>query len=148
MRVWRVVSALECALEGVPFARDAGIPVAAGVVFGVLAGSVLLVRRRWPIAVVLVAIAVTPAEMGFLLGIVGLYTLAASELPRRIIASLAGMSLVGTLIVTFVRMRQDMSRGTLDIGDWFVPFAAITTVAGIDGAARCCSGCTWGLGGG
>ena len=125
-----VVSALECALEGIPFARDAGIPVAAGVVFGLLAGSVLVVRRRWPIAVVLVSIAITPAEMGFLMGIVGLYTLAAAELPRRIIASLAGMSLVGTLIVTFVKTRQDMSRGDLDIGDWFVPFAAITMSLG------------------
>ncbi|MGX5214909.1 sensor histidine kinase [Streptomyces violaceus] len=125
-----VVSALECGLEGIPFARDAGIPVAAGVVFGLLAGSVLLVRRRWPIAVVLVSIAITPAEMGFLMGIVGLYTLAASELPRRILASLAGMSLLGTLIVTFVKTRQDMSRGTLDIGDWFVPFAAITMSVG------------------
>ncbi|MEU0175562.1 histidine kinase [Streptomyces massasporeus] len=125
-----VVSALECALEGVPFARDAGIPVAAGVVFGLLAGSVLLVRRRWPIAVVLVSIAITPAEMGFVMGVVGLYTLAAAELPRRIIASLAGMSLVGTLIVTFVKTRQDMSRGDLDIGDWFVPFAAITMSLG------------------
>ncbi|MDQ0713909.1 signal transduction histidine kinase [Streptomyces luteogriseus] len=125
-----VVSALECALEGVPFARDAGIPVAAGVVFGLVAGSVLLVRRRWPIAVVLVSIAITPAEMGFLMGVVGLYTLAAAELPRRIIASLAGMSLVGTLIVTFVKTRQDMSRGDLDIGDWFVPFAAITMSLG------------------
>ncbi|CAM5357415.1 histidine kinase OS=Streptomyces tendae OX=1932 GN=GUR47_27695 PE=4 SV=1 [Streptomyces tendae] len=48
-----------------------------GVVFGLLAGSVLVVRRKWPIAVVLVAIAITPAEMGFLLGVVGLYTLAA-----------------------------------------------------------------------
>ncbi|MEU0165547.1 histidine kinase [Streptomyces iakyrus] len=125
-----VVSALECALEGIPFARDAGIPVAAGVVFGLLAGSVLVVRRRWPIAVVLVSIAITPAEMGFLMGVVGLYTLAAAELPRRIIASLAGMSLVGTLIVTFVKTRQDMSRGDLDIGDWFVPFAAITMSLG------------------
>ncbi|MFF7769238.1 sensor histidine kinase [Streptomyces massasporeus] len=125
-----VVSALECALEGIPFARDAGIPVAAGVVFGLLAGSVLLVRRRWPIAVVLVSIAITPAEMGFVMGVVGLYTLAAAELPRRIIASLAGMSLVGTLIVTFVKTRQDMSRGDLDIGDWFVPFAAITMSLG------------------
>lgn len=125
-----VVSALECALEGMPFARDAGIPVPVGVVFGLLAGSVLLVRRRWPIAVVLVSIAVTPAEMGFLMGVVGLYTLAAAELPRRIIASLAGMSLVGTLIVTFVKTRQDMSRGDLDIGDWFVPFAAITMALG------------------
>ncbi|MCT9138090.1 sensor histidine kinase [Streptomyces violarus] len=125
-----VMSALECGFEGIPFARDAGIPVAAGVVFGVLAGSVLLVRRRWPIAVVLVSIAITPAEMGFLMGIVGLYTLAASELPRRILASLAGMSLLGTLIVTFVKTRQDMSRGSLDIGDWFVPFAAITMSVG------------------
>ncbi|MFH9014927.1 histidine kinase [Streptomyces sp. NPDC017943] len=125
-----VVSALECALEGIPFARDAGIPVAAGVVFGLLAGSVLLVRRRWPIAVVLVSIAITPAEMGLMMGIVGLYTLAAAEMPRRIVASLAGMSLVGTLIVTFVKTRQDMSRGELDLGDWFVPFAAVTMSLG------------------
>ncbi|MDL5202041.1 histidine kinase [Streptomyces sp. ALI-76-A] len=126
-----VVSAAECAAEGVPFARDAGIPLAAGVVFGLFAGSVLVIRRRWPIAVVLVSIAITPAQMGFLMGIVGLYTLAASELPRRIIGSLAGMSLVGTLIVTFVRVRQDMARGALTIGDWFVPFASITTSLGL-----------------
>ncbi|MGF0171459.1 sensor histidine kinase [Streptomyces sp. Marseille-Q5077] len=126
-----VVSALECGAEGVRFARDAGIPVAAGVVFGVLAGSVLLVRRRWPIAVVLVSIAVMPAQMGILLGIVGLYTLAASELPRRIIASLAGMSFVGTLIVTFVWVRQDVARGNLTFGDWVIPFASITTALGV-----------------
>ncbi|MEV5550178.1 histidine kinase [Streptomyces sp. NPDC052309] len=126
-----VVSAFECAAEGVPFARDAGIPWAAGVVFGLLAGSVLVVRRKWPIAVVLVAIAVTPAQMGFLMGIVGLYTLAASELPRRIIGSLAGMSLLGTFIVMFVRVRQDMARDDLDLGDWFVPFASITASLGV-----------------
>ncbi|WP_210588273.1 sensor histidine kinase [Streptomyces sp. GESEQ-35] len=125
------VSALECAVEGIPFARDAGIPVAAGVVFGVLAGSVLLIRRKWPIAVVLVSIAITPAQMGFLMAIVGLYTLAASELPRRIIASLAGMSLVGTLIVTFVRVRQDMDSGDVALGDWFVPFASISASLGV-----------------
>ncbi|MFK4147974.1 sensor histidine kinase [Streptomyces sp. NPDC004065] len=126
-----LASALECGAEGVPFARDAGIPVAVGVVFGLLAGSVLLIRRRWPIAVVLVAIAVTPAQMGFLMGIVGLYTLAACELPRRIIVALAGMSLVGTMIVTFVRVRQDMARGDLTLGDWFVPFAAVATSLGL-----------------
>ncbi|WP_069768595.1 sensor histidine kinase [Streptomyces sp. LUP30] len=125
------VSAVECAVEGVPFAQDAGIPVAVGVVFGALAGSVLVVRRKWPIAVVLVAIAITPAQMGFLMGIVGLYTLAASELPRRIIGSLAGMQLLGTLIVTFVQVRQSMNRGSLTLGDWFVPFAAITTSLGL-----------------
>lgn len=117
--------------RGVRFARDAGIPEAAGVVFGVLAGAVLVLRRRWPIAVVLVSIAVLPAQMGFLLGIVGLYTLAASELPRRIIASLAGMSFVGTLIVTFVWVRQGVARGELTFGDWVVPFASVTTALGV-----------------
>ncbi|MFV0135407.1 sensor histidine kinase [Streptomyces sp. HMX87] len=125
------VSAVECAVEGVPFARDAGIPVAAGVVFGVLAGSVVLVRRRWPIAVVLVSIAITPAAMGVLMGIVGLYSLAASDVPRRIIGSLAGMQLVGTMIVMFVRLRQDVAREDLAVGDWIVPFASITTALGM-----------------
>ncbi|MEU9640079.1 sensor histidine kinase [Streptomyces tendae] len=126
-----VVSALECAAEGVPFARDAGIPLAMGVVFGLLAGSVLVVRRRWPIAVVLVALAITPAEMGFLMGVVGLYTLAACELPRRIIGALAGMSFAGTLIVTFVRLRQDMVGDGVDLGDWFFAFAAIGSSLGL-----------------
>ncbi|MFG2633479.1 sensor histidine kinase [Streptomyces sp. NPDC048362] len=126
-----LVSAVECGAEGIPFARDAGLPMAVGIVFGLVAGSALLVRRRWPIAVVLVAIAITPAEMGFLMGVVGLYTLAACELPRRVIGALAGMSLVGTMIVTFVRVRQDMARGDLTLGDWFVPFAAVTTSLGL-----------------
>ncbi|NEB13437.1 sensor histidine kinase [Streptomyces coelicoflavus] len=126
-----VVSALECAAEGVPFARDAGIPAATGVLFGLLAGSVLVVRRKWPIAVVLVALAITPAEMGFLMGVVGLYTLAASELPRRIIGALAGMTFLGTLVVTFVRLGQDMARDGLELGDWFLPFASIATSLGM-----------------
>ncbi|MBG0854695.1 sensor histidine kinase [Streptomyces spinoverrucosus] len=126
-----LLSAVECGVEGVPFARDAGIPMAAGVVFGVLAGSTLLLRRMWPIAVVLVSIAISPAQMGFLLTVVGLYTLAASELPRRIIAALAGMSLVGTLVVTFVRAQQDMTRGDVGVGEWFVPFISITASLGV-----------------
>ncbi|MGW3648146.1 sensor histidine kinase [Streptomyces sp. NPDC000878] len=126
-----LVSAGECAAEGVPFARDAGIPVSVGIVFGLVAGSVLLLRRRWPIAVVLVAIAITPAQMGFLMGVVGLYTLAASELPRRIIGALAGMAMVGTLIVTFVRSHQGVADGGLKIGDWLVPVVAITTSLGV-----------------
>ncbi|TDT24490.1 signal transduction histidine kinase [Streptomyces sp. BK208] len=125
------VSALECAAEGIPFARDAGVPTAMGVLFGLLAGSVLVVRRKWPIAVVLVALAITPAEMGFLLGVVGLYTLAACELPRRIIGALAGMSFLGTLIVTFVRLRQDMGQDGVDLGEWFFAFAAIGSSLGL-----------------
>ncbi|MEZ3179902.1 sensor histidine kinase [Streptomyces pimonensis] len=126
-----VASAAECGLEGIPFAREAGVPVPVGVVFGLLAGSVLLVRRKWPIAVVLVAIAVTPAAMGFLVGLVGLYSLAASEVPRRIIGSLAGMQLVGVLVVMSVRMRQDIAKEDVGVGDWLVPFASITTALGM-----------------
>ncbi|MGP4046521.1 sensor histidine kinase [Streptomyces sp. 2A115] len=127
-----LVSAVECAIEGMPFADAAGLAVPVGMIFGVVAGSVLLVRRKWPIAVVLVSIAITPAQMGFLMGLVGLYTLAASEMPRRIIGALAGMSMVGMLIVTYVRAHQGMGRGELaEVGDWFVPFVSITTSLGM-----------------
>ncbi|MGW1027252.1 sensor histidine kinase [Streptomyces sp. NPDC002577] len=126
-----VVSAVECAAEGLRFAHDAGLPVPVGVVFGLVAGSVLVLRRRWPVAVVLVSVAITPAQMGFLLGLVGLYSLAASEVPRRIIGALAGMSFAGTMIVGFVRAHQDMGHGDLTIGDWFVPFVAITMSLGM-----------------
>ncbi|MFI6491725.1 sensor histidine kinase [Streptomyces sp. NPDC050564] len=124
-------SAVECAGEGIRFAHDAGLPVPVGVGFGLIAGSVLLLRRKWPIAVVLVSIAITPAQMGFLMGLVGLYTLAASELPRRIIGALAGMSFAGMLIVTFVRAHQGVVRGDVTMGDWFVPFISITTAIGM-----------------
>ena len=72
----------------------------------ILAGSVLLVRRMWPVAVVLVFIAVAPAQMGYLMGLVGLYTLAASEAPRRIIGALSGMAFTGVFIVWFVQATQ------------------------------------------
>ncbi|MCZ7459810.1 sensor histidine kinase [Streptomyces sp. WMMC940] len=126
-----LVSAAECALEGVRFSETAALPVPVGVVFGLLAGSVLVLRRRWPVAVVLVSIAITPAEMGFLMGIVGLYTLAASEAPRRVIAALAGMSLLGTLIVTFVRTRQDVATADFDPGPWYVPVVSVVMSIGL-----------------
>jgi signal transduction histidine kinase len=126
-----VVSALECGLEGVRFADTAALPVPLGVIFGLLAGSVLVLRRRWPFSVVLVSIAILPAEMGFMMAVVGLYTLAASEAPRRIIAVLAGMSLVGTLIVTFVRTRQNVSDADFHTGRWYVPLIAILMSVGL-----------------
>ncbi|MFD7291152.1 sensor histidine kinase [Streptomyces sp. NPDC059863] len=126
-----LVSALECGLEGSRFADVAGLPVPLGVAFGLLAGAVLLVRRRWPFAVVLVSIAIIPAEMGYLMGVVGLYTLAASEAPRRILGALTGMSLVGTLIVTYVRMRQNVSVSGFDAAGWYVPLVAILMSLGL-----------------
>ncbi|WP_433398500.1 sensor histidine kinase [Streptomyces sp. CA-146814] len=131
-----LVSALECGLEGVEFARNTGVPVPVGLVFGLLAGSVLLVRRRWPIAVVLVTIAMTPAEMGFLMALVGLYTLAASEVPRRITVVLAGMALVGTFIVTYVRLRQSVAeQADFGPGDWYVPLVSVFMAVGLTAPA-------------
>ncbi|GAA2496049.1 sensor histidine kinase [Streptomyces gobitricini] len=126
------VSAVECAVEGVGFADRAALPVPVGVLFGLVAGAVLVVRRRWPVVVVLVSIAITPAEMGYLMGVVGLYTLAASEVPRRIIAVLAGMSLAAVLIVTFVRLRQDIASADFDPGPWYVPLMAVILSLGMN----------------
>ncbi|WP_327735789.1 histidine kinase [Streptomyces nojiriensis] len=106
------VSALECAWEGVPFAAEAGLPTAVGVLFGFVVGATLVLRRRWPIAVVLVGIAVSPAAIGFLLAVVGMYTLASSEVPRRITATLASMSLAATFVVMYLRTRGDVEADT------------------------------------
>ncbi|MER6157208.1 histidine kinase [Streptomyces sp. NPDC001868] len=128
-----LASAVECAVEGVGFAGNAGLPTAVGIVFGALAGSVLLVRRMWPVAVVLVFIAVAPAQMGYLMGLVGLYTLAASEAPRRIIAALSGMAFAGVFIVWFVQATQSELRGDGAVGggDAFAPFLASTMAIGL-----------------
>ncbi|WP_030544083.1 sensor histidine kinase [Streptomyces albus] len=126
-----VASVAECAVEGYAFAGEARIPVVLGVLLGVVAGSVLLVRRRWPIAVVLVSVAVSPAEIGLLLGLVGLYTLAASEVPRRITAVLAGMSMTGTLLVTFIQFQRDLSREDYVAPDWLVVLAPVLMSLGL-----------------
>ncbi|AOP45460.1 histidine kinase [Streptomyces lydicus] len=121
-----VASALECMVEGVRFAREAQLPEAAGVLLGLLVGSVLLVRRRWPVVVVLVSIAVMPAEMGGLLSVVGLYTLAASDVPRRITTLLAGMTVVGTLVTTFLTLRQDVAtQEDFNPPAWVVPVMSL-----------------------
>ncbi|MFP8885969.1 sensor histidine kinase [Streptomyces mangrovi] len=128
-----LVSGAECAAQGVPFAREAGIPVGLSVALGALAGLSLVLRRRWPIAVVLVAIAVTPAQMGVVLGTVGLYTLAASDVPRRIIALLAGMQGLGSLIVATVELQRNVGRDDYgyDPPVWFVPLVSVLMSVGV-----------------
>jgi signal transduction histidine kinase len=102
------VSAIECAFEGGTFADRIGVLPGIGALLGVLVGSVLVLRRRWPVAVVLVGIAMTPAQTGFLLSLVGLYTLAASEVPRRITAALAGMNGFGTMLVAVIQFQDNL----------------------------------------
>ncbi|MGX1762457.1 sensor histidine kinase [Streptomyces lydicus] len=119
-------SAAECVAEGISAAHEAQVPALLGVVLGLLAGPVLLVRRRWPVVVVLVSIAVMPAEMGGLLSVVGLYTLAASDVPRRITALLAGMTVAGTLVTTFLSLREDVAaQHDFHPPMWFVPLMAL-----------------------
>ncbi|MEU8620172.1 histidine kinase [Streptomyces sp. NPDC048623] len=132
-----VVSALECGLEGVGFAEKAALPVPVGVLFGLVVGAVLLVRRRWPITVVLVSIAITPAEMGFLMGLVGLYSLAASEVPRRFTVGLAGMSTAAVYIVTVLRTQQDVAQADagqpdFDPSGWYVPLMSLLLTLGLN----------------
>ncbi|WP_413807545.1 sensor histidine kinase [Streptomyces sp. OE57] len=124
-------SSIECAAEGVGFAHDARIPVVAGVLIGVLVGGTLVLRRRWAIAVVLISIAVTPAEMGLLLGVVGLYTLASSEVPRRITAVLAGMAAVGSFLVTVIGLRRDNPQSGLGTSVWEAPMFAMVLTLGL-----------------
>ncbi|OKH97708.1 histidine kinase [Streptomyces sp. CB02923] len=116
-----VVSTLETVFEGLDFAGDAGLPSWTGLLLGLVVGPVLLLRRRWSVAVVLVSIAVTPAQMGGLLGVVGLYSLAVSDAPRRVMGLLAGMSVVGTLVSSAFTIRQDVG-GVPDFNPptWFV----------------------------
>ncbi|GAA0449442.1 sensor histidine kinase [Streptomyces stramineus] len=126
-----LVSAVECAVEGVVFAEQVGAPEPLGAAVGVLVGASLVLRRRLPIVLVLVAIAITPAEMGFLLSVVGLYTLAASEVPRRLTVVLAGVSVVGTFVVAFVRFKQDLSQDGYEPGVWLVMFFSALMALGL-----------------
>ncbi|MCQ8772829.1 sensor histidine kinase [Streptomyces telluris] len=130
--VLALVSALECAAEGAGFADEHGGPMALGIVVGALVGGTLLFRRRWPVAVVLLGIAITPAELGFLLGIVGLYTLAASDVPRRLTVFLAGVSVAGTFLVTFIKFQRDIAAGEgYQPGPWMMLFFATLVALGL-----------------
>ncbi|WP_207958009.1 sensor histidine kinase, partial [Streptomyces sp. YIM 98790] len=113
------LSALESALQGIGFAGRTGLPVIPVLIAGALAGAVLLLRRQWPVAVVLVAIAVLPASMGALMAFIGLYTLATSDAPRRITASLAGMVGIGTTIVAYLNLQQDNGYQEQALPGWF-----------------------------
>ncbi|MFI7242877.1 histidine kinase [Streptomyces qinglanensis] len=125
-------SAAECALQGRGFAEETGIPEVLAVLLGAVAGATLVLRRRWPIAVVLVAIAVIPAEMGTFLGVVGLYTLAATDVPRRITGLLAGMAAAGMLVMTAYRLDQNIGQDPdFNPQGWFVPLVSILMSIGV-----------------
>ncbi len=124
-------SALESAFEGAEFTAKVGIPTGLGALVGLLVGATLVLRRRWPIAVVLVAIAVTPAQTGLILSLVGFYTLAASEVPRRLTALLAGMCGLGTMLVAFVSIESSVRHSSSRLGLPLVLAISILVAAGL-----------------
>ena len=107
------------------------VPPPLGAVLGLAVGSTLLLRRRWPIAVVLIALAVAPAQMGGVLEVVALYTLAASDVPRRITAAVVGMTALGTLLVAFVTMNRSMAHGGYHTPVWLVLLVSVLMALGL-----------------
>jgi signal transduction histidine kinase len=77
-------------------------------VFGALAASTLLVRRRWPLLPVLAALATIPLQAGYMLLMVGLYTLGAYRAEgaarkfseRRAMSLLCAVAVVETTVVS------------------------------------------------
>jgi signal transduction histidine kinase len=119
-----VVAAGECAWSAAVFAFHQGLgtaAVAAVAVFGLIAGSTLLVRRRWPLIPVAAALATIPLDAGYTLLMIGLYTLGAYRpegvasrfAERRAMSALCAIAIVETVIVSTLTLgtqQQDALR--------------------------------------
>ncbi|NJQ06039.1 sensor histidine kinase [Streptomyces lonarensis] len=121
-----LVSALECVLMAPSFAATIGLPVAPVAVVAAVGGSVLVLRRRWPIAVVLVAVALLPAQMGLLLVVVGLYTLTVTDVPRRVIALLTAMLSFGGCLVLYLAVLEEQAQVEQPLPTWFALLIVLT----------------------
>ncbi|MEV4557010.1 histidine kinase [Kitasatospora sp. NPDC049285] len=112
------VAGVECALGAFQLLRgrlELGLGAAvAGVVIGALAGGSLVVRRRWPVLPVVVALVFVPGLFGVVLLVVSLYTLAATwEWPSRRgrVVVLSLIALVETFFMVLLAMSAP-GRGT------------------------------------
>ncbi len=118
------VAAGECAWSAAVFAFRQGLGTAAVVavaVFGLIAGSTLLVRRRWPLIPVAAALATIPLDAGYTLLMIGLYTLGAYRpegaagrfAERRVMSALCALAIAETVIVSTLTLgtqQQDALR--------------------------------------
>ncbi|WP_037573458.1 sensor histidine kinase [Phaeacidiphilus oryzae] len=110
------VAAVENGVESADFATRHGlggvgwlIPV---FLLGAASGATLLVRRRWPLLPVLVALVCIPVQMGYMQLVIGLYTLAAYRPTglgsrfgmRRLMTVVCGVAIAETVIVSVVRL--------------------------------------------
>ncbi|MHA6762542.1 sensor histidine kinase [Streptacidiphilus sp. PAMC 29251] len=105
------LAAAECMVSSMSFASKQGVGLPGVLLlglFGLLAGSTLLVRRRWPLVPVAAALATIPLQAGYLLLMVGLYTLGAYRpegmarrfADRRPMSLLCAWAIVETTVVS------------------------------------------------
>lgn len=106
-----VAAAAECALNAANFVRNQGLAMpwtVAAAVFGTLVSVTLLFRRRWPLAPVVAALATIPFQAGYMLLMVGLYTIGAYRLEgvtwrfaeRRAMSLLCAVAILETTLVS------------------------------------------------
>ncbi|MEZ0069034.1 signal transduction histidine kinase [Streptacidiphilus sp. MAP12-20] len=104
-------AAVECAYSSAMFAYREGlgtVAMAAVAVFGLVAGSTVLVRRRWPLVPVAAALATIPLLSGYVLLMIGLYTLGAYRpegaagrfAERRAMSVLCAIAIAETVLVS------------------------------------------------
>ncbi|MEZ0091255.1 signal transduction histidine kinase [Streptacidiphilus sp. EB129] len=115
-----VLSALECGSGAWQFAYKQGVGLFGSAllgVFGLLAGSLLLVRRRWPLVPVAAALATIPLQAGYLLLTVGLYTLGAYRpegvarrfAERRAMSVLCAVTIVEATVVSALTLGRQQA---------------------------------------
>ncbi|WP_231607884.1 sensor histidine kinase [Streptacidiphilus albus] len=104
-------AAVECVIGAAAFVRNQGFGVgwmvAVGV-FGLFASLTLLLRRRWPLLPVVAALSTIPLQSGYVLLMVGLYTLgayrpegvAARFSERRAMSLLCAVAIAETTLVS------------------------------------------------
>ncbi|GAB2899679.1 histidine kinase [Streptomyces mayteni] len=124
-----LISMGECIVRGFGFATTTGLPAALVVVPLAVAGGSVVLRRRYPVAVILVSISMLPASPGTTMALVALYTLATTDAPRRVIGVLTAMQGLGTGIVFYLLMDQDAGLRAQPMPAWFPPLVA--TVFGV-----------------
>ncbi|MFR9724779.1 sensor histidine kinase [Streptomyces sp. MS19] len=119
-----LASAAECVIQGLNFAQRTGLPPILVALFGIVAGSTVVIRRKRPLTVILVAIAILPTTMGDVLTVVGLYTLATTDAPRRLVGALAAAEAAGSFAVTLLLLKQDPGLDAQPMPAWFRPLVA------------------------
>ncbi|MEY9963041.1 signal transduction histidine kinase [Streptacidiphilus sp. MAP12-16] len=125
-----VVAAAECAGSAANFASKQGVSLPGVVllgVFGLLAGGTLLVRRRWPLLPVAAALATIPLQAGYMLLMVGLYTLGAYRpegvarrfTERRAMSLLCAVAIAETTVVSALTIGTQQAEALKQGVPWY-----------------------------